>query len=742
MANKIKSKHLLLTSVSILFVLCFNIPDSYGQVRIMPMGNSITYDFNTFDETDPRPEGDRISYRKKLYELLTNAGYNFDFVGHKNAGYNLFPDGDNAGIPGTHDQYLVELLKNGYDDTWNEQITSSYGIPYLDEYPTDMILLHIGTNDINTGEGSSAASVSQILDQIDAYEIRSGHNVEVFIARIIKMYPSTNPLNSIVVQFNNNVAAMVAARNDPSIHLVDMENALDYSTDMIDEFHPNNQGYEKMAQVWFNAISSLNSDPEFVSSPILSAHEGILYTYDVVVDDDNIDDDLYISAVTLPDWLEFTDHGDRTGTLTGTPTNDDVGQNPVLLRVTDGLVTVDQPFTIEVTNENNPPIINYQYPVEINEDTPIVLSLSDLNITDIDNSQSELRLILLSGLHYTLNGFTVTPEENYDDNFEVNCKVTDQIDTTDLYPITITVTPVNDPPVISEQTGTISTKEGTPVLIEIDDFTVSDVDNSLNELNLKVKPGSNYTFSGNIVTPISGFIGTLSVKVVVEDNEDASEIFTCIVEVTSKENPPEFTSIPPDTAYEDEMLFYIITAEDIDDDPLTFYADSLPDWLSYTSSSHLIGGKPSIADVGENYVLISVTDGQFIVYQEFYIEVIAVNDKPVITGQRTISIDKNSDYEIKLEDLEVEDEDNIYPDDFTLIVLDGENYQKQGNYVTPHADFSGYLKVPVKVNDGLINSEPFEITINVGITTNLTTLSADNKLIKIYIQYRLMISFI
>jgi GPH family glycoside/pentoside/hexuronide:cation symporter len=47
-----------------------------------------------------------------------------------------------------------------------------------------------------------------------------------------------------------------------------------------------------------------------------------------------------------PAWLTLTDHGDGTATLSGTPSNADVGAHPVVLRVTDAFT--EQIFTITV----------------------------------------------------------------------------------------------------------------------------------------------------------------------------------------------------------------------------------------------------------------------------------------------------------------------------------------------------------------------------------------------------------
>ena len=42
--------------------------------------------------------------------------------------------------------------------------------PYLDDNPADIILLHIGTNDITHGEGSAATDVENILNEIECSE--------------------------------------------------------------------------------------------------------------------------------------------------------------------------------------------------------------------------------------------------------------------------------------------------------------------------------------------------------------------------------------------------------------------------------------------------------------------------------------------------------------------------------------------------------------------------------------------
>ena len=58
--------------------------------------------------------------------------------------------------------------------------------------------------------------------------------------------------------FNHALPPLVAARAMLGKHvtLVDMEAALT-GKDLLDEIHPSEQGYEKMARVWFSALKPI-----------------------------------------------------------------------------------------------------------------------------------------------------------------------------------------------------------------------------------------------------------------------------------------------------------------------------------------------------------------------------------------------------------------------------------------------------------------------------------------------------
>ncbi len=101
-----------------------------------------------------------------------------------------------------------------------------------------------------------------------------------------------------------------------------------------------------------------NYAPVITSTPVTDATQDIEYSYTFTVEDIDASDIIALSAPTKPDWLTFTyTAGQKSATLSGTPTNDEVGNHDVVLQVTDGTETKTQPFTISVANVNDSPEI-------------------------------------------------------------------------------------------------------------------------------------------------------------------------------------------------------------------------------------------------------------------------------------------------------------------------------------------------------------------------------------------------
>lgn len=116
--------------------------------------------------------------------------------------------------------------------------------------------------------------------------------------------------------------------------------------------------------------------PAFTSAPVLTATQDVPYTYTATARDDN-GDALTITAPVLPSWLTLVDHGDGTATLSGTPTNADVGDHPVELRVADSSGLSDtQDFTITVANVNDAPFFTSAPVLTVTQDAPYIYAVT------------------------------------------------------------------------------------------------------------------------------------------------------------------------------------------------------------------------------------------------------------------------------------------------------------------------------------------------------------------------------
>ncbi len=598
--------------------------DGFCQVplKIMPLGNSITYD--TYGG-DPRDAGDKIGYRYKLYQLLNQAGYNFNLVGSAEAGWNYFNDDENAGFPGWRDDQLADLMETGY----------------FYSYPVDIILLHIGTNDVSESD-YSAADVNRLLDAVDAYESGAGKTVIVLLAKIIsrKDYPCGT--HSGTTSFNFNLANMASTRisGGDNLIVVDMEcgAGINYSTDMIDFAHPNQAGYDKMGQKWFDVINAINNAPIITANiPDQNRQEGTAFT-DIYLDNhifDVEDEDQYITwtiSPVNPVNLNVNIGAGRIATITPKDPNWNGSETITFIatdrgRILTGLKkSVSDQVQFTVTPVNDPPvIISQNTPLSTPEETGLEILVDHLNIEDVDNSPAELSLTVLSGTGYTFNGNTVTPAQDYNGNLTVNVVVNDLEDSSGPFGVTVDVTPVNDAPSIN--IPAILTADENVLYYQI--ITASDADPfDIITLSAEVKPDwLSFDATSGVLqgTPVDSDVGKDTIVIRAFDGTvyvDSS----FIIEVININDPPDITSIPPLTAYENELYIYRIEAIDADsNDILTFLEIKTPEWLEFFNNTRVLAGKPSHDDIGSNEVIIAVYDGTDTVKQSFIINVIGTN---------------------------------------------------------------------------------------------------------------------
>lgn len=351
-----------------------------------------------------------------------------------------------------------------------------------------------------------------------------------------------------------------------------------------------------------------------------------------------------------------------------------------------------------------------------NQNTSITLSVSDFVLKNADDDfPSGYSLEVRAGANYTVSGTTVTPAAGFAGNLSVPVVIRKDDEVTPEYVAVVEVQAVNAQPVITGQAA-ISLDEDTPLTMALTMFSVSDADDPYpNGFTLQIGSGSNYTVSGTTITPSPNFSGTLTVPVTVNDGEATSSVFNATVTVNPVNDAPVITGQQSLSIPENQSVTITptnLSVTDPDDNYPEGFTLSLADGDNYSVSALTI--TPDNNFSGELRVPAVVNDGESSsnVFS-LVIQVSAINNAPVITGQTSIVIDEDQPYTIPLNVLTVTDSDNNYPQGFTLQVGTGANYSFSANTITPSTDFTGTLTVPVTVSDGSNTSNTFNLSITV-----------------------------
>ena len=396
-------------------------------------------------------------------------------------------------------------------------------------------------------------------------------------------------------------------------------------------------------------VANVNDPPEFTSNPITTATEDVLYSYSILTNDIDVGDSLTVTATTIPSWLNLSG-----STLSGTPTNTNVGTHSVVLKVTDiGGLSASQSFNVSVTNVNDAPVITSNAITTINEDTLYSYTIV-VNDVDVGDNISLTATTIPSWLSFNTSTGVLsgTPTNNDVGNHSVSITATDGIGATDIQSFNINVVNVNDLPVFTSTSITTATED------TLYSYTVlaTDVDSIHGDsitLSVTTKPSwLSFNSSTSLLsgTPLNADVGTHNVVIKATDstNSYSSQNFSIIVENIN--DAPVFTSTPITVVNEDSVYSYTITTNDIDiGDAITLSSTQLPTWLSLNTSTGVLSGTPDNSDVGNHDIIITASDlSGASVNHNFTITVNNINDPPVFTSTPITSILEDSFYSYTL----------------------------------------------------------------------------------------------
>ena len=183
------------------------------------------------------------------------------------------------------------------------------------------------------------------------------------------------------------------------------------------------------------------------------------------------------------------------GTVTYTPNANFNGTDSFTYTITSGGVTETATVTVTVNAVNDPTIVTGGTSGTGNEDTTLTGSLT---ATDVEG--------LSDGTVFTVTGaatngtasidpatglWSYTPNADYNGSDSFTVTITDDAGNTATQLISVTVSPVNDAPVLASNTGSAVAEGGTDTL-NASELAVTDVDNSAAQLTYSIATGPAY----------------------------------------------------------------------------------------------------------------------------------------------------------------------------------------------------------------------------------------------------------
>ncbi len=216
-------------------------PTNGDPCKILPLGDSITHGYGSSDDG---------GYRTHLYELIVGAQQKATFTGSLSNGPAQVA-GQN--FPKSHEGHDGWTIDPGYSTFGAGGISTLVPSPAFDADP-NIVLLMIGTNDVGFDDPEGMPSrLEALLDKI----VQTAPDALIVLAKLTPLGYSSSPLTS----YNAQIPGIIEDRAAMGQHIIGVDMSQMPMNDIAsDNVHPNDQGYDYMAEIWYDAIKDLLPD--------------------------------------------------------------------------------------------------------------------------------------------------------------------------------------------------------------------------------------------------------------------------------------------------------------------------------------------------------------------------------------------------------------------------------------------------------------------------------------------------
>jgi hypothetical protein len=359
----------------------------------------------------------------------------------------------------------------------------------------------------------------------------------------------------------------------------------------------------------------------FNTAPVIEPHDNLTVTEDLYFEEQYYFTDLdhwqshsWDLQTNTTSWLELDS---ATGTISGTPTNAEVGTWWINLTLTDEFGAKDHiNFTIEVVNVNDAPVItSIDQEVAYEDDLYEVLYQGQ----DIDRPRQNLTWTFNSnttgwlGFNHSNLKLSGTPTNDDLGVYWVNMSLTDGLEL-DHTNFTLNVMNTNDPPVIiSEDVLT-----ATATFLYSAHYEAYDIDPPPQDLEwnlstnasswLDINPKNGWLYG----IPLKKHVGWFWVNVSVWDTEQAFDFHNFSITVNPSPNKApkiNFTNVSVTAVTDEEYSFKFNGSDDRTPfDELYWNLTTNGSWLILDPETGNLTGIPILTDVGWCWVNVTLND--------------------------------------------------------------------------------------------------------------------------------------
>ena len=447
-------------------------------------------------------------------------------------------------------------------------------------------------------------------------------------------------------------------------------------------------------------IHPINDTPIFTSAPPTTGVEGEVYSYTVTTFDPDNNETLTLS--TSPSWLTLNGN-----TLSGPVPNGQTATYTVNLDVSDGMLSTNQNFTINVTSVNFPPsFTSMPIMIDTNEDNTSIIGTIVADANDIGDSITFTSDTNLTGFILDTNGsYTLDLSADFyqalaeDENFSniITIKATDNAGSFVEQNLSLLIHGKNDTP--SSETFQTQTNENTIKIVHVLPH-IHDIDyaHQFTVTQTTASKGNVFVKNNKLIFSPLGYFDELSVGhsefvtifYTVNDEHNATVDANMTIKVNGRNDAPILAAKNNISIDEDSAHSADINASDLEGSPLSYDSNSSLLTINangtYTIKTdsrfdHLAEGSQT-----QILIMISVSDGTITSTQELNVTIHGKNDAPIahndtytLIQNQTLDVDilandtDDDNGTIKIETLSVPSKGNAN------ILANGHLYFQTGN---------------------------------------------------------------